>query len=273
VSEQILPKSDSKPENGAIVAVERRGASRAPLQPAEAEISFLEIWRVLRRRRKFIVASVAVLFAVALLATVIATPKYRSTSTIEFNLENADAVNLQDEHGLPTETDAMIYHVTQETQVRALQSDTLALQVAKELNLQGRKEFTRDSLPDHFRTFADESQLPLDEATHRRFKVLKAFHKNLTVEAAPGSRMIEISFLSPDPQLAPKIVNTLVNDYQDQQFRIRYAATARVADWLTQQLDGLKKQVEASQAKLVQYQKQAGILGTDETHNIIMTRL
>jgi capsular exopolysaccharide synthesis family protein len=168
----------------------------------------------------------------------------------------------------------MIYDVAQDTQVRTLQSDTLALRVVRELNLEAREDFTRDqSLLDRFRTFADESNLPLEQALHRRAKILKSFHKNLTVNAVGGSRMIEISFLSPDPQLAAKVVNTLVSDFQDQQFKVRYAATAQVADWLTDQLDGLKKQVETSQEKLVQYQRQAGILGTDETHNIVMTRL
>ncbi len=73
--------------------------------------------------------------------------------------------------------------------------------------------------------------------------------------------------------MAAAVVNSLVSNYQEQQFRTRFAATAQVSDRLSKQLDDLKDQVAASQEALVQYQKQAGILGVDETHNIVMTRL
>ena len=73
--------------------------------------------------------------------------------------------------------------------------------------------------------------------------------------------------------MAAAVVNSLVSNYQEQQFRTRFAATAQVSDRLSKQLDDLKNQVAASQEELVRYQKQAGILGVDETHNIVMTRL
>jgi capsular exopolysaccharide synthesis family protein len=274
MSDQIIPKRDPQSGNAPLITLERRGSGRAAPPATEREVSFIEIRRILLRRKRFIILCVAGLSALALVYSLVSTPKYEATSTIEFNLENSDAVSPQDVRGMATEPGAMAYHVTQDTQVRALQSDTLALQVAQQLNLQAREEFTRNqSLLDYLRRFGDESNLPLEQAPHRRANILKAFHKNLTVKAVPGSRMIMVSFLSPDPQLAAKIANALVNDFQDQQFKIRYTATAQVSDWLTEQLDGLKRQVESSQEKLVQYQKQAGILGTDETHNIIMTRL
>jgi polysaccharide biosynthesis transport protein len=103
--------------------------------------------------------------------------------------------------------------------------------------------------------------------------VLKAYHKNLVVEPVPGTRMISIQFMDPDPDVSAKIVNNLVSDYTEQYFRIRYAATVQASDWLSQQLNELKGQVEKSQQKLADFQRQAGILGTDETHNIVMTRL
>jgi capsular exopolysaccharide synthesis family protein len=274
MSDQITPKGDSKAGKYPSVLVERRNSGLTGPKPPEAEVSFVEIRNTLRRRKGFILASVVGIFALAVAYVLIATPKYKATSMIEYNLENADVVSTEDTRVATETPDALVYHVTQETQILALQSDTLALQVAQELNLEGRKEFTRNqSLLDYFRTFPDESKLPLEKAPHRRHNILKAFEKNLTVKAVPGSRLIEISFFNPDAQLAPKIVNALVNDFQDQQFRIRYAATAQVSDWLTGQLKDLKKQLEGSQEQLAQYQKQAGILGADETHNIVMTRL
>ena len=115
--------------------------------------------------------------------------------------------------------------------------------------------------------------MPLDKAPHRRARVLKIYHKNLKVDAVDGTRIIKISFYSPDADVAADVVNSLVSNYEEQQFRTRFAATAQVADRLSKQLDDLKDQVAASEVALVQYQKQSGLLGVDETHNVVMTRL
>ena len=254
--------------------IERRGRGRVIEQAADPAISFGEVWRILRKRKWIIWTSAFVIFAAALGYTLAVTPRYRTTSIIEFNKSNTDSLDLDERSGMPGGANAMDYNVTQRTQVNALTSDTLALQVVHDLNLESRKEFSRSHSPvDYFRSVPDESKLPLEKAPHRLATVLKAYHKNLTVEPIPGTRMISIQFMDPDPDVSAKIVNNLVSDYTEQYFRIRYAATVQASDWLSQQLNDLKGQVESSQQKLADFQRQAGILGTDETHNIVMTRL
>ena len=85
--------------------------------------------------------------------------------------------------------------------------------------------------------------------------------------------MIEVRFLNRDPQVAANVVNTLVADYLEQYFRTRYQATAQASEWLSKQLAELRSQVEAAQEKVVAYQKQTGILGTDEAHNVVTAKL
>jgi len=254
--------------------VERRGRPRVIEPVVEPVLSFGEILRILRKRKWIIGISVFVIFAAALAYTLVVTPRYRTTAIIEFNKSNTDSLELDERPGMPGGSNAMDYSVTQRTQVAALESDTLALQVARDLNLENRKEFTHRFSPlDYLSTRPDESNLPLEKAPHRLATLLKAYHKNLTIEPIPGTRMISIQFLSPDPDVSANIVNNLVADYTEQYFRVRYAATVQASDWLTQQLTDLKGQVETSQQQLADYQRKAGILGTDETHNIVMTRV
>jgi len=118
-----------------------------------------------------------------------------------------------------------------------------------------------------------EQNLPLEKAPLRRRLISKAFQKSLKVKTLPGTRMIEVHFLHRDPQLAADVVNTLVGDYLEQYFRTRYNATAQASEWLSKQLAELKSQVEEAQEKVVQYQKEKGILGTDEAHNLVMSKL
>src|SRR5258708_24252321 len=242
--------------------------------PQEESISLIEIWRILRKRRWVVGIATCSLFASALLVTFLITPKYRATSTIEFNRSESGVLDVGDSKTMLGDASAPDYYVTQQTQIGALQSDTLALQVIKELNLDKRPEYTtRQSLTDYFRHIPDESKLPLDKADHRRANVLRAFHKSLRVEPVSGTRMITIDFLSPDPKIASQVVNKIVDDYMEQYFETRLSATLRASDWLSKQMSDLKTNVEESEENLVNYQKQTGMVGPDESHNIVMSRL
>jgi polysaccharide biosynthesis transport protein len=274
MEDKIVRTGGAELRDGVAPFVERRGRGRVIEQPAEPSVSFGELWRILRKRKWIIWTSAFVIFAAALAYTLALTPKYRTTSIIEFNKSNSDSLDLDQSSIMPGTANASDYSVTQRTQVNALTSDTLALQVVHDLNLESRKEFSNSHSPlDYFRTVSNESKLPLEKAPHRLATVLKTYHKNLVVEPVPGTRMISIQFMDPDPNVSAKIVNNLVSAYTEQYFRIRYAATVQASDWLSQQLNELKGQVESSQQKLADFQRQAGILGTDETHNIVMTRL
>jgi len=240
----------------------------------EETISLLEIWRILRKRRWVIAGVTCGLFALSLLVTLSMTPKYRATATIEFNRSESGLLDVGDSRTMLGDAGAPDYYVTQQTQIGALQSDTLALQVIKELNLEHRREFaTRQSIMDYFRHYPDESQLPLEKADHRRANVLRAFHKNLRVEPVSGTRMITIDFLSPDPKVASQVVNKIVDDYMEQYFEMRLSATMRASDWLSKQMSDLKANLEASEENLVNYQKQTGMVGSDDSHNIVLSRL
>ena len=110
-----------------------------------------------------------VVFGAALTYTLLQTPRYRTTSIVEFNKANSDALALDDEESTLTGANAADYNVTLQTQVAALESDTLALQIVHDLKLEGRPEFTRKQSPlDYFRSAPDEAHLPIEKATYRR---------------------------------------------------------------------------------------------------------
>ena len=75
---------------------------------------------------------------------------------------------------------------------------------------------------------------------------------------------MEIHYNSTDPQLAASAVNTLAATYVEQNFKTKFESTMQASDWLSKQLVDLQMKVETSQEKLVRYQKEHEILGTDE---------
>ena len=248
------------------------GAAKDYLRPAgEPDLSLRDFWRVLERRKRTVVATIVACLLLALVVSLVMTPKYESVSIIEVNKENSDILGLD---ALQTGvTDSLDYTITLETQANVLRSDSLAFQVAEQLGLEKHKEFSfADVWFDADRARAEQN-LPLEKAPLRRRKISRVFEKSLTVKTIPGTRMIEVHFLNPDPQLAADIVNTLVSDYLDQYFRTRYNATAQASEWLSKQLAELRSQAEEAQERVVRYQKAKGILGTDEANNVVMAKL
>lgn len=241
--------------------------------PTEDDISLSQLWHVLRKGRWTILVCMGVTVALALVVSFLMTPKYEAVSILEVNKENADMLGLDNMTGVTGGSDSLDYNVSLQTQASVLKSDTLAFQVAEQLGLETRNEFAlRTGWPNAEQVTA-ELTLPLDKAPLRQQRIREMFKRNLSVKTIPGTREIRVRFLSPDPKLSADVVNALVNDYMEQYFRTRYSATAQVSDWLSKQLSDLKAEVETSQEKLNSYQKQAGILGTDETQNIVMTKL
>jgi capsular exopolysaccharide synthesis family protein len=153
-----------------------------------------------------------------------------------------------------------------QTEVAILQSDSLALSVAQELNLQNDRLFLNAKGPVPHRSL-DDSNGALRE------KIIRTLHSNLRVVLVPHTDLIKISYSSLDGKLSARIVNTVINDYIQRSFQTRYASTQRVSEWLSSQLDDLKQQVETSQEQLMALQPQLGVEVFDPTHNQISTDL
>jgi len=255
-------------------------------QADDRDISFTRLFRTLRRRKLVILVSVVLTTLMAWQASVYMTPKYKASALIEVNKEASDMLGdaipgvIQDGSAA---ADSLDYNLTMQTHAQALQSDSITFQVADQLGLENRKEFRLENswkswfLPGKPLTEAQieaEYRKPLDRSPVRRALLSYVFAHNLTVKTVPGTRLIEVHFLNPDPQAAADVVNKLVADYLQQYFRTRYTATEQASEWLSKELAGLKKDVDAGEQKLGETQKRAGLLGTDaEVHSLAITKL
>jgi capsular exopolysaccharide synthesis family protein len=185
-------------------------------------------------------------------------PQYVASSQIAIYREASEDLGL---HGSKAGVwDDWDSNIDLDTQVKILYSDALALQVIRELQL--------DKDPN----FATLSPLALSDG-RRAAQMLGSFHSALKVRVLPRTRVVQIEFTSPDPKLAAQVVNALDNAYIDQNFKTKFEAAMRTSEWLSNQLADLQIKVETSQAKLVHYQKEKGILGLDEKQNIVTSKL
>ena len=227
-----------------------------------------EYLRILMKRKWVVVGCFATVFAVVAIASLKTTPVYEASGTIAINKPDT-TLNFQG-----SATFNLDYYDPSEldTEVKILQSDLLALQVVRELNLDRRPEIA-DQAPPATSSSLDLSPDPLQSDPARASSMIGSFKGSLRVNLSPNTRIIEVRYRSPDPQLAANIVNTLMQTYVENNFKAKFESTMQASDWLSKQLVDLQMKVETSQEKLVRYQKEHEILGADEKQNITMEKL
>src|ERR1035438_10336107 len=252
------------------------------LQPAEAEFlrpihsalynvlpsqesTLREYMRVLIKRKWMVIAVIVGIFMAVAISSLRQTPVYEAVGRIAVNKADPNLITFKDSGPVVDYYD----QADLDTEVRILQSDLMALQVIRQLNLDKRPEFGGHADAKQSNLVAD----PLQTDSNRASAVLGSFRGNLRVTLIPNTRIMEIHYTSTDPQLAASAVNTLAATYVEQNFKTKFESTMQASDWLSKQLVDLQMKVETSQEKLVRYQKEHEILGIDEKQNITMTKL
>jgi uncharacterized protein involved in exopolysaccharide biosynthesis len=235
--------------------------------------------RVLTRRRKWIVGSVVVCVVVAYIMTLTTKPIYDATATIELNKSSAGSLDLglADLGGQQGGAGGDLA-VDMQTEIAILKGDSLALAVIQKLRLAPRPQPGAKGVKD------PEQGLPLDDAPQTRARMLGGFKGNLIVKPVRGTRLIEVTYESPDPKRAALIANALIESYKSQYLQSHYVATPEASDWLTKQLSDLKANVEDSEKRLTDFEKESGILslqtgesgtggGGGEIHSVVIQKL
>lgn len=177
-----------------------------------ADLSIRDLWPIYLRRRKVFYAALGVVLLLAVVYCCIATRRYSATGTIEVQNESMGGMELSDVfNGQEVTTDAMTTGLDLETQADILKSDTLALQVIRELNLEDSPDFRRVGYVSQVLSLVTfwHHQPVLSESA-RRARSLHIFGQNLKVKTESGTRLIDISYRSMDPVLAGQVVNHLI---------------------------------------------------------------
>lgn len=240
--------------------------------------------RLLKRRQRIIYICLLVFLALATIRCVTAKRLYQATGQIQIQKDSPGDFGLG--NGVMNESgggaDPLDYNLTLQTQTQILQSDTLALQVIKDMNLEstdfyptgGKKGFSLiPSWVFFWNKPLEPLSVPIDNAPDRRSVSLKTFEGRLKITPVAGTRLIDIAYLAPSPAMAAEVVNHLVAAFRQYTFQTRFAATQQGTEFLQSQLAQLKKDAEDAQSKAVQLQRETGMFGDDEQHNVVLARL
>jgi succinoglycan biosynthesis transport protein ExoP len=242
----------------------------------EKEPGLRDLLTIFDRRRNVFLGSVLCLFLISALLCIFMTRRYRATGVFEMQASETDSLDLSDLTSTNGSSSSLSSATTVEldlqTEADILKSDTLALQVIKELDLEHNPDFKPHFNPISWAVTlispagpADPKGTSLDDMPHLRTQLLKTFSRHLDVKVVEGTREIEVQFSNCDRKVAAQIVNHLIQALIEFNFQTKYKATTEVSTWLDAQLGDLRKQNENLQDKVVEIQKGSGIFGTGAT--------
>lgn len=227
----------------------------------------LDLMSVLRPVRKFWLTSLVVALAVGLgsaLYTLSQTKIYEAAATILFDPNPprplGQRVEGMVELGAGQVWDTREYY---ETQYQLIQSSRIAKRVVASLQLHRDPGFVL-SLPAG--VAAPASFAPIEEED-----AAIMVRGRVSVDPVKGSRMANVRFTDTNPERAARILSVLVDAYVEQNLDDSLSATANAADWLRDQLDTLKTDLDANEMSLHEYKMEKNILSVafDDQSNML----
>ena len=205
-------------------------------------------------RARWLAAAIAfgVVVLAAVLYLVFATRVYTATATLLIDVK-------------PDPVSSMLYGGTNpsqiNTQLEIIRSDRVAQRVAQNLKLA--------DLADMRAAWASaKSGLTIQEW-------LTEFIENgLDPKvSAPGSNVINIGYRSADARFASTAANAYVQAYLETSIELRVDPAKQYPGFFTDQQKEARDALEAAQNKLSAFQKEKGIIGTDDKFDLEMSRL
>jgi len=248
------------------------------MEIGQKQVNLQEYIRVLMKHRWTILTVFAVIVVSVTIFSFTATPIYQATTRIVIEKENPKVVSIQEV--MSVDSSGLDYY---QTQYKILESKSVANEVIKRLNLENNETFNPKP-----GVIAQVVEWILSPIAYVK-SLMKTTDKDAALMGQPGiaeptsplvgkllnavkvtpirnSRLVDVSFESPDPVLAARGANTLAKAYIDLNLQTKLKATQDAVNWLNQQIDQEKKKVDTADQALLRYKQEQGIV-TDFSTN------
>src|SRR6185295_11145951 len=249
-------------------------------QVQREDVHLSDYLKVISHRRWAALSAFLVVMIVVVIYTFTATPIYRARVQLLNENENPNVVSFKEV--LDQEKTTNDYY---QTQYRMLQSRSLARRTLDQMHLWWA--FTPSGTPGIVtRTVAAvaspvaqlfRSPRPIEPPaageTSAQSRMLDSFLANLTVSPVRNSRLVDVEYESPYPDLAATIANGVAHAYIEQSLEFKFTASKEASDWLGQRLAEQRQHVESSEQALQRYREQTDAVSLEDKQNIVVQKL
>lgn len=245
-------------------AINPAGPSASPVQQAanrpvaNVRAPVVQLLAMLKRSKWILLGSMAIALIAGLVVTLLMTPLYTATATLEIQREGNRIVEVQGVQQESGPSDLEFY----QTQYGLLKARSLAERTAANLRLYQDPAFFEmfgaDDVAEEIRSAPrSASRSQRDERVRRAGDILI---ENVAITPTRMSRLVDVEFTSPDPALSAKIVNAWIADFVDMTLARRFEATSYARRFLENRLEQTRERLEQSERDLVRYAAEQGIV-------------
>jgi chain length determinant protein EpsF len=213
-----------------------------------------KLLRILVARKLSIVVTMLVVIAAVEIAMLVIPPKYTATASVVISSVTSDAVA----GGQPQ---AQVGNSYVSTQISIIESLGIAREMVAKLSLNKDPQY-----------IAMWSEDPVGNGDMREW-LANLLLKDVKVEPARQSNVVEVNYSSRDPAMAAKIANGFAQAYLEASARIKSGPANQATQFFQTQIAQARQRLEAAQLRLSDAAKANGIVMSPDRLDVENSRL
>lgn len=202
----------------------------------DREIHLRDYLKIVYKRRYTVYTFFAVVFIVVLIGTLSATPVYMASSKVL--IEKVEPANLTMMYPYYAPYDPDFY----ETQYQLIKSTSVARKVVKMLSLE-------NTYGSYFRG----EDNPASGTKPKADILADIISGGISVTPVKNSKIVNIGFVSTNPDFAPLVANSVAKAYIEQILDMRMSSSRYSIEWMTKKAEEEKVKLEKSEKELQEY--------------------
>lgn len=231
----------------------------------QSSFDLLKYWGLLLKHRWVFIAAVLIALSIGYGVTLLSTPIYRATATLEIDREAPKVIELTNGQEAENNADMQFY----QTEYELLKSRSLAQRVVADLDLADQPKLLRtDSMSawEKLREilFGGSSSASQPDLSAREDAAIAAVMRGLSIQPIVNSALVHVNFDDPSAEGAKAIANAISDAFIKVNLEHRYNATAYARDFLQDQLAQIKLKLEQSERDLVAYAQKQQLVNLDD---------
>lgn len=251
----------------------------------EKEIHLRDYLRIINKRRQIVYTFFAVVFVLVVVGTFSTTPLYRaSTRLLIEKAETGNVMNNNAYYGYDTEFYPTQYELIKSSSVARKVVDMLGLDnklLDRYVNGDPKSRSILSKVAGGlstfiatlFRTKGLEALREKEDPDKQADSIAKIISSGIVVAPVKNSKIVDISYLSPNPELARAVANALARAYIEDLLDLNMSSTKYTLDWLTKKAEEEKATVAKSEKTLQEYQKSRNFVTLENKETIIPQKM
>lgn len=239
------PEPDGPAPGGSRALARNVGAWAFAVDPTP-NFDVMTYWRILLKRRWLILSVIVASLLVGIGITLMMRPYYTSRATLQIEREAARVMS-RDADTQPQEQ--QFGDEFFQTQYGLLRSRSLAERVSESLGLARDDVF----ITQMGARAPDASLTPAQRLAARRSLVLGLISSNLKVAPTRGSRLVAVSFTSPNPALSARVANAFAENFIASNLDRRFESSSYARGFLERRIAQTRESLNQSERALVAY--------------------